>query len=126
MMAPRFDASTTVVSEADARLIAIEFGDVPFEVKRIFTVTRAGAKVTRGNHFAGCNQKLVLLAGEVDVHLKKASGEVKDFHFTESGNSVLISPDDHVTYELLDENSQILVLADQSYEDSLESRNKLS
>jgi hypothetical protein len=122
MTSPRIDTSTSFVKEADANLLAVEFSEVDFEVNRIFVVTREGDKRTRGNHVAGGFQKLVLLAGEVDVHLKKTSGEIEDFHFTEIGSSIEIEPTDYVTYELLEVGSQILVLANQSYAQAVKSR----
>jgi hypothetical protein len=122
MMSPRLDASTNTFQDANASLLAVEFGDIPFAVHRAFVVTREGEKVTRGNHFAGGFQKIILLTGEVDVHLKKEDGAIRDFHCVNVGDSILVEPDDYITYELLTSGSQILVLADQTYAQSLEAR----
>ncbi len=124
MVFPHFDESATVVTEVDAQLVAVEFGEIAFVVKRIFTITRHGEMKTRGNHHAGGYQKLVLLSGAASLHLKKQDEEVQDFHLSSVGDAVSISPDDFVTYELLEDGAQILVLADQSYEESRAQRKK--
>lgn len=124
MTPPKIDDSTAVVRESDAELLAIEFSGLPFVVRRVFVVTRTGAMRSRGNHYAGGHQKLVLISGKVNVHLKKADSSLREYQLVEVGSSTLIEPDDFVTYELLEDDSQILVLADESYEDSKARREK--
>jgi len=116
MTPPRIDDSTSVVTQDDAELIAVELASLPFSVKRIFTVGRLGDMRTRGNHLAGCEQKLLLLSGRVDLHLRAGDGSVRDYHLSEAGSSVLIHAEDFVTYELLDADSRIIVLASETYE----------
>lgn len=114
------DGAVTVINEIDAQLLAVEFEKIPFTVRRVFVVSRRGDSLTRGNHRAGCNQMLILMAGRVSLTLKQV-GRMDSLHsLDEEGSRVFIHPEDFVTYELLDSNSEILVLADQSYAESFE------
>jgi hypothetical protein len=119
------DEAVTVANEIDAQLLAVEFETLPFNVRRVFVVSSHGNSVKRGNHVAGCNQMLILLCGSVSIDLTRVGEEVTNIHLQEVGSSVLIQPGDFVTYELLDQNSQILVLADQTYADSFANRGRI-
>lgn len=118
------DEAVTVVNETDAQLLAVEFETMPFTVRRVFVVSSHGNSVKRGNHVAGCNQMLILLSGSVSIDLTRVGKDVSNIHLQEVGSSVLIQPGDFVTYELLDANSQVLVLADQTYAESFANRER--
>ena len=118
------DESISVIDEVNAQLLAVEFESLPFIVRRIFVVSSQGVSVGRGNHLAGCNQLLILLSGKVSLSLLRPDKKISNLHLNEVGNSALIQPDDFVTYELLDSQSRILVLADKSYAEAFANRKK--
>ncbi|MEI9906584.1 MAG: WxcM-like domain-containing protein [Actinomycetota bacterium] len=118
------DKSIAVVNATDAQLLAVEFELLPFAVQRIFVVSSHSVSVNRGNHLAGCNQLLILLSGKVSLKLVRPDMKVTNFYLDAVGSSAFIGPEDFVTYELLNPDSEILVLADKSYADSFANRER--
>ena len=107
----------TFPTYADERgeLIALEFADVPFQVRRVFVVRGVDARVARGDHPVPCDQLVVLLQGAVSFTLGP-SGESVDVRLDRPGQRLLLAPGQDVTYVLDGRGSEILVLASEPYQ----------
>ena len=84
-------------------LLPIEFSHVPFPVRRVFIVHGNAEGRERGQHHAGSDQLLVLVAGSVVVRHGREVDALAETHLTEAGATLLLSPDDYVSDTLRDE-----------------------
>lgn len=97
-------------------LLPIEFDDVPFAVRRVFTVTAPGHFAERGNHANAMQALMVLVSGSCDVRLEPLPGEADTLHeLREPGDRVHISVGSYIRYELLSGDTTVLVLCDRPY-----------
>jgi hypothetical protein len=103
-----------VFTDERGRLVAIEFGDLPFQPRRCFVVTAPGRQADRGGHAAECREVIVLLRGSVRVRLVH-EGDVTECRLSEPGSTVLVDRHDLVDYQLESADTEILVLADQPF-----------
>lgn len=89
---------------------------VPFQIKRIFTVTgRVGC--VRGNHaHKECSQLLLCVSGSIKVRCD--DGEfVTEYHLKNDGEGLLIPPNIWATQEYMENDSVLIVLCDRLYEE---------
>lgn len=103
-----------VFTDERGRLIAIEFGDLPFQPRRCFVVTAPGRQAERGGHEAECREVIVLLRGSVRMQLVHG-GDVTECRLTEPGSTALIDLHDRVDYQLESADAEILVLAEHPF-----------
>lgn len=96
-------------------LLPIEFADLPFPVRRIFTVSGIEPAVSRGNHLVPCEQLLVLVSGEVEVKVTHADGSSSVSNLTEPGRAAWVHPGDFISYTPAGELTTVLVLASEPY-----------
>jgi mannose-6-phosphate isomerase-like protein (cupin superfamily) len=96
-------------------LVAVEGGELDFDVARVFTVTGADGGGPRGGHRATCIELLVLVTGRAVVTLDSDDEPVSVHELTEPGSSVTIDRGSHVDYELDGSRSVIVVLCDEPY-----------
>lgn len=90
--------------------------DVPFQVRRVFTV-RAGERDIRGRHaHKQCAQLLVCLAGRIRVTCDDGSSST-EYVLEEMDNGLLIPPGIWATQECLEDDSVLMVLCDRDYEE---------
>jgi hypothetical protein len=112
MHEPRRSSLTTVQDERGI-LVAVEFDQIPFTVKRVFTIHGPETGATRGEHRAPCDQMIVNTgAGRVLVTLGDGADPIA---LDATGNAVLIPKGIWVEFELFDEQSSVLVLASERY-----------
>lgn len=97
-------------------LLPIEFSHVPFPVRRVFIVHGNAEGRERGQHHAGSDQLLVLVAGSVVVRHGREVDALAETHLTEAGATLLLSPDDYVSYTLRDERSSLLAISSAEFE----------
>ena len=103
---------------ADERgdLLAVEFADVPFEVKRAFVVRGVHARLSRGDHVVPCEQLVVLLEGSVLFDVGSA-GETERVVLDKRGQRLRLTSGQTVSYVLDGPASAILVLASAAYQE---------
>jgi hypothetical protein len=97
-------------------LIAVEFDQVPFEVKRIFMVRGPRGGSDRGNHIVLGQQVIILQSGTVSVQLGATQEALEDARTLEAPGEALVIPDGvFIRYHLPDEGSSILVLCERGF-----------
>jgi hypothetical protein len=96
-------------------LISLEFAEIPFPVRRSFAVVAPAGNALRGGHAPRCRQLLVLTAGKVTAWVTPAGGAKRAFQLSLPGEYVFLEADDYIEYEMTEERSSILVLAERSY-----------
>ncbi len=88
---------------------------VPFEIRRVFTVT-AGAGDTRGDHaHKQCTQLLVCLSGEINVSCDDGY-TVSEYRLDNMGEGLLIPPGIWARQTYVNEGALLMVLCDRGYE----------
>lgn len=95
-------------------LTAVEFGDVPFPVRRVFVVHGTEARLPRGDHEVPCEELVILLSGSACFVTTTLAGQ-RDTALDHRGQKLRLRPGEHVSYVLDGPESSILVLASDSY-----------
>ena len=93
-------------------LVAIEFSEVPFDVRRIFSVVGPVGGSTRGAHSVDCNELIILTGGSARVRLGVGAADIV---LDTPGQTLAILPGTYLEYDLIDEHSSIMVLADRPH-----------
>ena len=96
-------------------LLPIEFGELLFPVRRIFTVMGTEPAVSRGNHLVPCEQLLVLVSGAVEVNVRHRDGSSASSDLDEPGSAVWVRPGGFISYTPAGPQTMILVLASEPY-----------
>jgi WxcM-like, C-terminal len=100
-------------SDERGTLIVTELDDVPFSVRRIFTVRGPRGGAVRGNHAVAGAQLLVLLSGSAIIQNGSDAHRLGDgIELTEPGSRILLTHGSYVRYVLPSEESTILVLCE--------------
>jgi hypothetical protein len=98
-------------------LLAVEFAEVPFPVRRLFFVTGPPGGADRGDHRVPCGEAVVLISGTATFEVTSADGATtQELLLDEHGQTVVLVTGDHVRYHLQDEHSRVLVLAEEPYD----------
>lgn len=98
-------------------LLAVEFDQLDFPVRRVFVVSGRPGGADRGDHAVPCTQLVVLLAGSAFfTTTAAATGAIADVKLDRRGQRLDLREGDHVQYRLPDEHSSILVLAEHPYD----------
>lgn len=103
-------------------LLPIEMQDVPFQVNRLFIIINSPGRIARAEHFAGCKELAILIAGTVTFELGRAKDQLIRVELKNPGDAVLINPEDYVRYYLENADSKIAVLAEKPYSAALKGR----
>ncbi len=103
-------------ADINGTLAAYESGkQVPFDIRRVFTV-RAGAGDVRGEHaHRECAQLLICVSGQVRVSCDNGSG-ISTFLLEGIDVGLLIPPGIWAKQEYLSSNSVLMVLCDRGYD----------
>lgn len=91
---------------------------VPFEIKRVYTVTEAAPDVVRGYHaHKALEQIFIALGGEIEVFCEDLSGNKANYTIKPDGSALYCGPDvwHTLTYK---SGSSLLVLASDKYDES--------
>jgi dTDP-4-dehydrorhamnose 3,5-epimerase-like enzyme len=102
---------------ADGQLSVFECGvNVPFDIKRVFTVV-ANARQLRGDHaHRECAQILVCLSGRIEVRCDDGLGGKSVTQLSRSTDALLVPPGIWASEVYRDDQSVLLVLCDQGYD----------
>lgn len=103
-------------------LTAVELGDVPFPVRRVFVVHGTDMVRPRGGHGAPCEELVVLLSGSACFRVSSDDQPGPTTILRERGERLWLRPGEHVSYELDGPTSAILVLASEPYSPTTEPR----
>lgn len=91
---------------------------VPFEVKRVFWITRLPANVVRGGHaHRRCAQFIVAMKGSLDVELNDGKN-LRTVHLDKPSEGLLIPPGIWATEKNYSEDVLYMVLASDHYEEA--------
>jgi len=103
-------------SEENGAVAIFEEGSVPFSIRRTFVVF-AGSGQLRGAHaHRTCTQMLVVLQGSVDVTMYDGQ-EVTSSLLSRLSHGLVIPPMTWATQEYLTDDSTLLVLCDQLFDE---------
>jgi len=105
-----------VHSNSSGNLCVYESDDkVPFDIKRIFTVTAKKNEI-RGNHSHKiCQQLLVCVSGEIEVICDDGLNQ-RIYRLSEMGKGLLIPAGIWATEKYINEGSVLMVLCDRIYD----------
>ena len=109
-------SSLTSIRDDRGILVAAEFDQIPFAVKRVFTIRGPESGATRGHHPAPCDQ-LVVSTGDGQV-LVRLGGTPTPIVLGSAGDAVLVPKGTWIEYDLADDQSSVLVLAAERYAES--------
>lgn len=103
------------IKDARGSLLPLEWRSLPFEPKRVFTITGVPPGGTRGGHgHRRCSQLLVPVAGEIEVEL--ALGEARRRIILSAGEpALLVRPGIWFSQKYADRETVLLVLASEPY-----------
>ena len=95
-----------------------ESEDVPFSVKRVFTVVNAKGGSIRGQHaHKKCNQLLCCVAGEVNLICDDGNTKIETL-LTHSCEAVLVPYGIWAEQKYLKDDSVLIVFCDQPYDEN--------
>ena len=98
-------------------LRVFESEDVPFTVKRVFSVVNAKGDSKRGQHaHKKCNQLICCVAGEVNLICDDGNSQIEVL-LTTASEAVLVSKGIWAEQNYLKDNSVIIVFCDQPYDE---------
>lgn len=97
-------------------LLAVEFADVPFDVRRVFVVRGTSSRLPRGDHDVPCHELVVLLSGAARFEVVSPGG-TECTSLEAVGERLLLRPGHRVSYVLDGPESAIMVLASAAYEE---------
>lgn len=105
------------IAAVDGQLSIFESGaNIPFDIKRVFTVL-ANANELRGQHaHKDCSQILVCLSGEIIVHCDDGLGGTCSHALRRDTQALLVPPGIWASEEYRFDNSVLLVLCDLGYD----------
>lgn len=88
---------------------------VPFEIKRVFTVT-AQTDDIRGNHaHKECTQLLICVSGKIHITCDSGS-DITQFELDDMSKGLLVPPGNWTRQQYKMNGSVLMVLCDQSYD----------
>lgn len=109
-----------VISRPDpesGNLFAIEFANVPFEVKRVYWIQDFVPFVTRGNHaHKKLTQIMILQKGELDLELIRGRDNSR-VKLSTPGDFIFIANATWRRFTATSKETTVLVLADREYEE---------
>lgn len=114
-------ATKFITTHLDVRglLTAVDLTQLPFEPKRLFTITGASPGIIRGRHaHKQCRQLLIVVHGIVCVNITKiVKGELQHGCFNlKAGQHIDILPGVWSEQEFVTKGAVLLVCCDRAYE----------
>ena len=99
-------------------LTVFESNDLPFQIKRVFTVVNAQGSSKRGQHaHIKCNQLICCVAGEINLICDDGKTQAETF-LSPKTKAVLVPSGIWAGQDYLKDNSVIIVFCDQSYDEN--------
>ena len=114
----KYKFSSIVEKKEQGVLRVFESEDVPFTVKRVFSVVNAKGGSKRGQHaHKKCNQLICCVAGEVNLICDDGNTQIEILLSPEK-EAVLVPCGIWAEQDYLKDNSVIIVFCDQSYNEN--------
>ena len=112
-------AFPSIVEKKEQGILRVfESKDVPFTIKRVFTVVNSKGGSKRGQHAHKiCNQLICCVAGEVNLRCDDGNTQIGTI-LTPSNQAVLVPCGIWAEQEYIQDNSVIIVFCDQSYDEN--------
>ena len=99
-------------------LRVFESDDLPFQIKRVFTVVNAQGTSKRGQHaHKKCNHLICCVAGEINLICDDGKTQAETF-LSPKTKAVLVPCGIWAEQDYLKDNSVIIVFCDQSYDEN--------
>ena len=115
-MIKRFEFPCITDSSRPGVLRVFESVNIPFAIKRVFSVLSSEVGTTRGKHaHKKCNQLICCLAGRVKLVCDDGINK-EEYVMTPMSRGILVPAGVWAEQECLDNSSVIIVFCDQSYE----------
>ena len=113
----KYEFPSIVEKKEQGVLRVFEFEDVPFTIKRAFSVVNAKGGSKRGQHaHKKCNQLLCCVSGAVKLRCDDGNKKIEILLKPES-EAILIPSGIWAEQKYLKDNSVIVVFCDQSYDE---------
>ena len=114
----KYEFFSIVERKEQGVLRIFESEDVPFTVKRVFTVVNAKSGSKRGQHaHKKCNQLLCCVSGAVNLICDDANTQIETL-LTPSNEAVFVPCGIWAEQDYLKDNSVIIVFCDQPYDEN--------
>jgi hypothetical protein len=109
-------SASGVYTDERGTLVSAEFADLPFTVRRVFTVRGPRAGAVRGDHVVDGDQLLVLVSGMITLYNGADADNLgSGIELTEPGTRILLPGGSYVRYEMPDDAASILVLCERPF-----------
>jgi len=114
----KYEFSSIVQKKEQGVLRVFESDNIPFIIKRVFTVVNAKGGSKRGQHaHKKCNQLICCIAGEVNLICDDGNNQIETL-LTPSNEAVLVPCGIWAVQEYIQDNSVIIVFCDQPYDEN--------
>ena len=113
----KYEFPSIVETKEQGVLRVFESEDVPFIIKRVFSVVNAKRGSKRGQHaHKKCNQLICCVAGEVNLICDDGNTQIETL-LTPSREAVFVPHGIWAEQEYLKDDSVLIVFCDQSYDE---------
>jgi dTDP-4-dehydrorhamnose 3,5-epimerase-like enzyme len=113
----KYEFASIVEKKRQGILRVFESEEVPFTIKRVFSVVNAKGGSKRGQHAHKiCNQLICCVAGEVNLRCDDGNTQIETL-LTPSNEAVLVPCGIWAEQEYIQDNSMIIVFCDQPYDE---------
>jgi dTDP-4-dehydrorhamnose 3,5-epimerase-like enzyme len=113
----KYEFPSIVEKKEQGVLRVFESEDVPFTIKRVFTIVNAFRGSQRGQHaHKKCNQLLCCVSGEVNLICDDGNTQIETL-LTPSSEAVLVPNGIWAEQKYLKDNTVIISFCDQSYDE---------
>ena len=108
----------SIIEDKEQGILRIfESENLPFIVKRVFSVVNAKGESKRGQHaHKKCNQLICCVAGEVNLICDDGKTQIETF-LSPNTEAILVPSGVWAEQDYLKDNSVIIVFCDQSYDE---------
>ena len=114
----KYEFSSIVANKEQGVLRVFESDNIPFIVKRVFSVVNAKGGSKRGQHaHKKCNQLICCIAGEVNLICDDGNNQI-EILLSSKNEAVLVPCGIWAEQDYLKDNSVIIVFCDQPYDES--------
>ena len=114
----KYEFPSIVEKKEQGVLRVFESEDVPFTIKRVFSVVNAKCGSLRGQHAHKiCNQLICCVAGEVNLICDDGNSQIETL-LTPSNEAVLVPSGIWAEQKYLKDDSVLIVFCDQSYDEN--------
>jgi dTDP-4-dehydrorhamnose 3,5-epimerase-like enzyme len=114
----KYEFSSIVANKEQGVLRVFESDNIPFIVKRVFSVVNAKGGSKRGQHaHKKCNQLICCIAGEVNLICDDGNNQI-EILLSSKNEAVLVPCGIWAEQDYLKDNSVIIVFCDQLYDEN--------